>query len=83
MSQDRTIGKDMTIEQAMELCPKALYTFVRYSIEPCGCGEELTIEEAARAQGVNVASLLDELNRRMAGEIIRNGIAMNRNHATD
>lgn len=64
METDCRITKEMKIEEAMELCPRAPEIFAAHGM---GCAECLissaeTIEEGASMHGVDVGAIIDELN---------------------
>jgi hybrid cluster-associated redox disulfide protein len=57
--------KDMTIEEALELNPKAREVFAKFGMGCFVCSGALmeTIEEGAQAHGIDVEQLVKELNK--------------------
>ena len=64
MESDCKITGDMTIEQAMEMCPRAPDIFAEHGMgcSICLISSSETIEEGASMHGVDVDLILAELN---------------------
>ncbi len=58
------ITKEMKIEEAMELCPRAPEIFAAHGMGCAVCliSSAETIEEGASMHGVDVGAIVDELN---------------------
>ena len=59
------ITKDMRIEEVIKRYPKTIQTFEHYGLRCASCGVSAFeyIEEGARSHGIDIDTLLDELNR--------------------
>jgi hybrid cluster-associated redox disulfide protein len=59
-----TITKDLTISQVLEMKPEAAQVLTKNGMHCLGCfiasGE--TVEQAAEAHGINIDTLMEELN---------------------
>jgi hybrid cluster-associated redox disulfide protein len=64
MESDCMITSDMTIAEAMELCPRAPEIFAEHGMgcSICLISSSETIEEGASMHGVDVEVILGELN---------------------
>lgn len=64
MGTDRVITKDMTIDEAMELCPRAPEILRGHGMGCAGCliSSAETIEEGVSAHGLDVDAVIAELN---------------------
>jgi hybrid cluster-associated redox disulfide protein len=64
MVTDCKITKEMKIEEAMELCPRAPEIFAAHGLGCAVClmSSAETIEEGASMHGVDVGAIVDELN---------------------
>jgi regulator of cell morphogenesis and NO signaling len=54
------IDARQTLERIAREHPEALEVFARHRLDPC-CGGKLSLEEAARRHGLDLAALLREL----------------------
>jgi hybrid cluster-associated redox disulfide protein len=64
MVSDCKITKEMKIEEAMELCPRAPEIFASHGMGCAVCliSSAETVEEGASMHGVDVGAIVDELN---------------------
>jgi len=64
MESDCKITKEMKIEEAMELCPRAPEIFAAHGMGCAVCliSSAETIEEGASMHGVDVSAIVGELN---------------------
>ncbi len=65
MASAPRITKDMKIEEVIKRYPETIGTFERYGLRCASCGVSAFeyIEEGARSHGIDIDTLLDELNR--------------------
>ncbi|MBI4294780.1 MAG: DUF542 domain-containing protein [Chloroflexi bacterium] len=61
MAVGKSITKDMIINDVIKRYPQTIAVFNAYRVDSC-CGGGRSIEDTARADGVDVASLLAALN---------------------
>jgi hybrid cluster-associated redox disulfide protein len=64
------ITLDMSIYDVVKAHPRTVQVFTKYGLGCLGCAssEEETIEQGARAHGIDTAALLDELNGAVVGD---------------
>jgi iron-sulfur cluster repair protein YtfE (RIC family) len=63
---EKKISGEMVINEAIRLYPWTLPVFHRYEVDSC-CGGANTIAAAARMQGLDLDTLLAELEEAAAG----------------
>lgn len=58
------ITKNMTLSEVLSKYPKAIDVFLEYNLHCAGCSAAQfeTIEQAAKAHGINVTKLIKDLN---------------------
>jgi len=58
------INKDMTFKQVLEMGPEVVQVFVKYNMGCVGCAAAKfeSIEQGAKAHGINLEDLLRDLN---------------------
>jgi hybrid cluster-associated redox disulfide protein len=59
------ITKKMTLSEILSKYPKTLDVFMEYNLHCAGCAAAQfeTIEQAAKAHGINVTKLIKDLNK--------------------
>jgi len=64
LDNHETVNKDMTIAEVLRSNPKTASVFMRHGMHCLGCASATgeTITQAAMAHGINLDSLLKELN---------------------
>jgi len=62
MAEDKTITKDMIINDVIQKYPNTLAVFKKYNVDSC-CGGGFSIEKTAAMSGGDLDSLLTELNK--------------------
>lgn len=63
--QKEKITKDMTFAEVVSKYPKATNVFLKHSMHCIGCpiAMQETIEQGAKAHGIDVKKLVEELNK--------------------
>ena len=66
---DKKITKEMTFGQVLENYPQVAHIFLKYGMHCIGChiAPAETIEQGAVAHGVDVDTLVDDLNKHLSG----------------
>lgn len=62
MMEKAIITKDMVINDVIRKYPKTITTFSNFKVDAC-CGGGFSIEKTAAANGVDMNSLLNALNK--------------------
>lgn len=65
--EKQTIGKDITIAEAVNKHPEIVPVFMKYGLSCIGCPFAMseTIEQGANGHGINVEKLMKELNQKV------------------
>jgi hybrid cluster-associated redox disulfide protein len=60
-----TITKDMTIEDVVNQYPESMMVFMKHGLHCVGCHVSAfeSVEDGAKAHGINVDALVDDLNK--------------------
>jgi hybrid cluster-associated redox disulfide protein len=60
-----TITKDMTIEDVVTQYPESMMVFMKHGLHCVGCHVSAfeSVEDGAKAHGINVDALVDDLNK--------------------
>ncbi len=68
-----TITKEMTIEEVVNQYPETMIVFMRHGLHCVGCHVSAfeSIEEGAMAHGIDVDTLVSDLNKAVAGKEIK------------